>query len=282
MKLQISYEAEKKDRQIAENKLAIKNKDFQIFILIGAVFLMVIVSGGIYKYQKQKRERIKTELEYKNQLDNAEMENKLSSEKLRISRELHDNIGSKLTFIISSLDNLTYKYEEGNIFNRLNSVSQYGRETLSELRNTIWAIKHESGTISDLILKINDNIQKVNSNIGTLQIILRNNISRTYNLSSTQMLNIYRIIQEAVQNTIKYSNADKMFIEFFETVPGFSITIKDNGKGFDISRVSAGNGLKNMETRCKEADGIFSINSGTDGTKILCEFRINQADDVLN
>ena len=273
--LQTAYETEKKDRLISDKDLEIKEKNNILVILISIAVLLIIISVWVYRSQKQKRERIKNELELKNKLTKANLENKIRSEMLRISRELHDNIGSQLTFMISSLDNLTYKLNSPGAAEKINILRNFGRETLSELRNTVWAIKQEEGDINKLILKINEIIQRFNNEIETIKIKLTNNIKNKIKLSSAQMLNIYRIIQEAIQNTIKHTDSSQIIIEFEETGDGFSLLIKDNGKGIDAENLYGGSGIQNMKDRCREASGVFEINSDSLGTKINCRFKVN-------
>jgi len=272
--LEIQFESEKKDRWIAENNLELQRKSNQLLILLGFVVTLLFVSFGIYQYQKQKRERIQRELELKSKLKQAELERKVSEEKLRISRELHDNIGSQLTFIISSLDNLTYGAKEDKLLGKLSRLSTFSRETLNELRNTIWAMKNEDADLSQLILKIRELKHQIANHIDNLSMQVNNKVSKPVALTSAQMYDLYRIVQEAVQNSIKHSHADKIIINFFDDDPGFTMEIKDNGNGFDLQNANLGNGLKNMGYRCKEAGCSFEIKSDESGTTITCCLKV--------
>ena len=273
--LQTAYETEKKDRLILDKALEIKEKNSMLMILTGIAILLIVVAVWIYRSQKQKRDRIKNELEMKNKLTKANLENKIRSEMLRISRELHDNIGSQLTFMISSLDNMAYNLKDYKIIGKLNSLKNFGRDTLSDLRNTVWAIKQEEGNIDRLIMKINEMIQRLNNDLDSMKIKMINNVKTRINLSSAQMLNIYRIVQEALQNTIKHTDASEIVIEFRETGNGFSLFIKDDGKGFDSQQSLEGNGIQNMKTRCEETNGKLKISEDNSGTRIHCSFVIN-------
>ena len=271
--LEIQFDTEKKDRLIAESNLELQRKSNQLLILSGFVVTLLFISFGTYKFQKQKRERVKKELELKNQLDQAELEKAASEEKLRISRELHDNIGSHLTFIISSLDNLTYGSKEDKLLGKLNSLNSFSRETLNELRNTIWAMKNKDGDLSQLVLKLNELKHHINGNIDNMSMQVTGEVSKPVALTSTQMLNLYRIVQEAAQNSIKYANADKIIVSFSDEGSSLVMEIKDNGKGFDLSNTNDGNGLKNMEYRCSEAGCGFALHSNDNGTTITCTIK---------
>ncbi len=265
--LELDYETEKKNKELTKYRFKLKEeRDHIIFAAIISIIILII-SIGIYRFQKYKHKQIKTELELKNKLTKVEFENKISDEKLRISRELHDNIGSNLTFMISSIDNLTYSGKDKKYISTLTKLSDFGRTTLNELRQTIWAMKNDESNLKQLVLKLTELKKQILTNI---EIHITNNTNSEITLSSTQTLNLFRVVQEAIQNTIKYAEANIIEVVFKDTDNGFELTIKDNGKGFDISNVQMGNGISNMKFRCEEAGAVFSLSSNKNGTKITC------------
>jgi len=270
--LEIDYESEKKDRKIAENKQQIRRRNMQLIAAAGLIIFLILFSYLVYRIQKLKRDRIQRELELKSKLKQAELERKISDEKLRVSRDLHDNIGSNLTFLVSSIDNLSYIEKGRNKKEKLENLSNFGRGTLSELRNTIWAMNSEGGDVNKLILKITELKQNLNEQLNGINIDVINKIEKTFTLSSSRMLNLYRIVQEAVQNVIKYADATFVKIKFSNSSEHFTLKIIDDGKGFDLNNIKNGNGLKNMQYRCKQSNGEFSIESSENGTTIKCIF----------
>ncbi len=275
--LQVMFETEMKDKVIAANALKIEQRTLLSIILGGVIVVLVILSVWTYLYQKMKRKQIKSELELKNRLNKADLENKLWAEKIRISRELHDNIGSQLTFLISSLDNLSYNRNNHDILQRIASLHNFGKDTLTDLRNTVWAISTKDGDMQQLLFRINDLIRRVTSEISHVKILLKKEMASQIRLTSTQMLNIFRIIQEALQNSIKHAESSEILIGFREIETGFLVSVHDNGKGFDPAHCSEGNGLRNMKSRCEEAGGCFSINGNENGTRISCMFPVNKS-----
>ena len=265
--LEIKFETGKKDKELSESKFKLKEQRGQIIFVVSISIILLVISIGIYRFQRYKRKQIRKELELKNQLAKVEYENKISDEKIRISRELHDNIGSHLTFMISSIDNLTYRSKDEKHIATLNKLSSFGRNTLNELRQTIWAMKNDKSSLKQLVLKLNEFKKQIITNI---EIQITNNSNSEIILSSTQALNLFRVVQEAIQNTIKYAEANKIEVIFTDTDNGIQLTIKDNGKGFDISTAQMGNGISNMKFRCKEAGALFSLLSNESGTSITC------------
>ncbi len=269
--LEIAYETAQKDIIIARKEAEIQWRTNWLLIAIVAVIILSALVVLIYYYQKNKRKREKEEMELRNRLREAELTNTIAAEKLRISRELHDNIGARITLFINYLDTLhELKHKiEREVYELLRN---YGKETLNELRTTIWAIKIESGTLKDLIYRIRNLGQNMMVSEPSLQINISSSVDETLHLSSLHMLNLYRIIQEACQNIIKHSGATKAEISFSRNYESLLLRICDNGKGFNVETVAEGNGIANMKARCEEINGIFNIMSSSSGTTIECVF----------
>jgi len=268
--LEIAYETEKKDRQIMENEVIIRRRTTllgftSIFIIVLSVFTFLI-----YKIQLLKRKQIHQEMELKNNIRQAGLKKKITEEKLRIARELHDNIGSHLTLIVSSLDNMIYNKSGNNTSERLRELSNIGRNTLRELRISIWAMKEEKGQLDKLIIKLNEYKHQIQKTIQSPRIHVLNNIEEPVVLNSLQMLNLFRISQEAVQNAIKHAEATQVQIIFDVAENGFIMQITDDGRGFNLQKCIAGEGIKNMKYRCENTGGVFVIFSSDKGTNISC------------
>jgi signal transduction histidine kinase len=266
VQLEISFETAQKDKLISEKLNEIKQRN--LWLIIAAISLVLIISISIisYKLQKTRKEKEIKEIEYNNQLIKANLEKKILDEKLRISRELHDNIGSQLTFIISSIDNLIYK--SGIVDKNISNIKDFSLSALYDLRNTIWSMKEKEGTLEKLFLKVNDLIQRLNPETLGINISVKNQLTDNYDLSSIQMLNLFRIIQEAVQNSIKHSSAKNIDIIFTQTENCPLIIIKDNGIGFDLAKIEEGNGLENMRIRAEQSNSKLNIISDNNGTTI--------------
>lgn len=272
-RLEIAYETEKKDRQIAEKELALRQKSSQLILAVSFIVVLTAFSIGLFRFHTLKRNNIRRELELKNSLNEIELKNKMSDEKLRIARELHDNIGSHLTFMISSLDNLTYQADNKDN-DTLYRLSTFGRNTLRELRNSIWAMQQTDGSLDKLVLRLNEFKRQLPDNNQGPTIEIFNRIRQPMKLNSLQMLNLYRVAQEAIQNAVKHANASLVKIIFEKSDFGFLMRVSDDGKGFDIDTVDKGEGLQNIIYRCKKAQGEGRIVSGKNGTVIECRIQL--------
>ncbi|NOX66440.1 MAG: tetratricopeptide repeat protein [Chlorobi bacterium] len=264
--LQIEYETEKKDRQLTEQALELKNKSLQLIIAIVSFVFISVIFFVLYKGYKQKQRHLRDEMQLHNQIKHNELEQKFTREKLRLSQELHDNIGSNLTFIINAMDNLKNIDDSKLLQEKINGVNEFGRDTINDLRNTIWALNFDKGDTSLLVMKVQDLRQKLNESLDKPEIMVENHMKNTIQLSSTEMLNLYRMIQEALQNAIKHANANRATVIFSNTESQLIINVVDDGNGFDPQTVKFGNGFKNMRNRCKTLLGKFSFESSSKGT----------------
>jgi len=90
--------------------------------------------------------------------------------------------------------------------------------------------------------------------------------------SQDKELNIYRIITEVINNVLKHSEADEILTQFIFNEKEVSITIEDNGKGFDVKN-SSGMGLENVKSRIQYLNGLYDIKSEKNkGTSIFIHF----------
>lgn len=278
--LEIAFESTEKDKLIAQKELQLRQRAI-LFIVIGTTLLFItLIMIGLYSYQYQKRKAFAAEMELTKKITQEESEKKIIKEKLRISRELHDNIGSQLTFMISSLDNLSYQLNQKDLKVKIKHLSEFTRDTLNELRNTIWAMKYEKGDLSTLILKIRDHLNRIKSSIENLNISLSINTSKEYSLNSVQLLNLFRIYQECIQNIIKHSKATECQIVFSDSENGFTMQICDNGIGIETSNSLESTGMNSLKARAEEAQGIFLIEKNQNanqmcGSKMIFKINVN-------
>ena len=81
-------------------------------------------------------------------------------------------------------------------------------------------------------------------------------------------MNIYRTIQEAINNALKYAKSDKISVSITKIDNNIKLEIADNGIGFDKDLIIQGNGLQNMKKRIEEIGGKFVLTSSNQGTNI--------------
>jgi Histidine kinase len=181
-----------------------------------------------------------------------------------IAADLHDEVGATLSSIGISIRTIQKRLGEKDsiIAENLERMKITTDETNRNLRDTVWSINPD-----------NDSFQKVFERMSTFayQILqdqdvhctIDNQVDMTkpFKISMEQRQNVYLIFKEAVNNIAKHSEASKAYISLKREKQGISLTIQDNGKGFNITENYEGNGLKNYRCRAKESFIDFDIKS---------------------
>jgi two-component system, sensor histidine kinase LadS len=204
------------------------------------------------------------------QIQRLEAQYKLQVEKERISRDLHDNIGSQLAFITSNIDYYSGKMNESpELQQKLNNLSDYVRVTTQQLRDTIWATSKENIALNDFVKRIRNYVAKQIENHEDM-ILEIDYDEEEADLSSNQALNLFRVVQEAVNNVLKHSEATLIALKIKHELGDFSVEIIDNGKGFDTKlQKPESYGIENMKNRIEDLKGELTIVSAPKkGTKI--------------
>jgi signal transduction histidine kinase len=272
VEFETKYQTAKKEKLLLENQVESKRKNYLLIAISALAFFIALVGFLIYRQQKLKNNQQEQEFQLKSAITQIETQNQLQEQRLNISRDLHDNIGAQLTFIISSVDSIKYAFDIENpkLDNKLQSISNFTKHTIVELRDTIWAMNNNEITFEELRARILNFIEKAKDareEIG-FQFRIDERLNQT-KLSSISGMNIYRTIQEAVNNAIKYAEATEISIDVKSVDNITAIDIRDNGIGFDPAKTEKGNGLLNMEKRIEDIGGIFKVNSEfTKGTTI--------------
>jgi len=258
--------------QLLEKELKVKQQNFLIYGGISAMVLLLVLAYFIIRSKQLKNKQLQKEAELQSALAKIELKNKLEEQRLRISKDLHDNVGSQLTFVISGLQFIEYQKDItiDSIKSEVQSIGKFTQQTIHDLRDTIWAMNKEEIQLSELISRFSNFINRlsITETISIHASKAAQQKSDDLTFSALEGIQIYRIIQEAVNNAIKYAEAKGITINF-DYDKSLKIEIKDDGKGFEVEKVNKGNGLKNMKSRAKKLGAKIEINSTKDkGTLI--------------
>jgi len=265
----ILHETDRKEKELAEKRLQlieagaeVRQRNYLLIVLLLAGFFVTLTGALLYRQQRLRNRQQGQEHELKTAIARIETQNKLQDQRLAISRDLHDNIGAQLTFIISSVDNIKYAFDMGNtaLDRKLQNISVFARETIVELRDTIWAMNNSEIGFEDLRTRIFNFIEKAKESARGVHFEF--NVSDALagmRFSSVVAMNIHRTVQEAINNALKHATATDAVINIAPEANNILITIDDNGKGFDPETAEKGNGLQNMQKRIADIGGTFGI-----------------------
>jgi signal transduction histidine kinase len=174
-----------------------------------------------------------------------------------IGRELHDNVNQVLTTVKLYLEMaLTDKEARERL---LPKSIQYVMDSINEIRKLSQDLSAPTLGTRSLIDSISALLEVIRSSSG-LRITFRHNSYQT-TLPMEQKLALYRIIQEQLNNVIKHAKADKVLIHLAQTATGITLSIKDNGQGFDTTCQRNGIGINNIISRASVFGGSVQLES---------------------
>jgi signal transduction histidine kinase len=213
---------------------------------------------------------------YKLMLDKQdELEEAKKKEQLRISQDLHDNILNKLASIRFNLFALTQKPDETVIKRSIEYIDKI-QSVESEIRTVAHELNFESflnkGNFKSILEQLLQNQKETYDTICESTISSDEAIE---SLSALVKMNIYRIIQETLNNINKHAKATLISITLSIDEGFLYLSIKDNGVGFKVSKLKSGIGLKNMESRAVSINGRLKISSEiNNGTKVSLKVKL--------
>ncbi len=237
--------------------------NYRWLIPAGIFLLSFLISYQRKKYFKNKR--------------NQKIQKKLrlqETEKKRLAKELHDELGSKLTGLRLKIENA----RETENLESLNEITSYIHKTHTEIRNIINNLTPPKFREYDYISIIENLIEEYNKH-GELNIQLEFYPPANWNgkIPEDIKFHSYRILQEAITNIIKHSNASKSNIQIHKHKNSLYIYVEDDGKGFDKeekTNLNQGLGLENIKLRAELLNGNLNIKSDKKGTILEIELPI--------
>ena len=233
-------------------------------ILILGLFLYIVKAQKAKErtlLHKQEQQRANEEI-YNlmiSQHNNVELIRR--NEKRRVAQELHDGVLGRMFGVRMNLDSLNKIYDE--------SASNQRTSYLAELKNIeqdIRGISHDlsrekSELINNFVAIVNQLFEGQRKMFRTKLFSKIDSAIEWEQMSNAVKINLYRIVQESLQNTNKYAKAENISIEFKKEGQNVFLEIKDDGIGFDTNRAKKGIGLQNMLSRINECNGTFEITS---------------------
>lgn len=257
----VKYDTEKKEKEIAKNKLLLLESEVESTRLVSWVLLLgfaLVLLGGVLLFvrakNKQSVQRLKVEKE--REVLNAIIEGE-ELERERLASELHDGLASMLT---------AAKY-------RVETLKATDFEDQSEILGVLNEAQIETRRIAHNLAPLN---LLRHGLIGALHYFAKENsttkvrIALSANVESVQLskehgLLLYRVAQELVQNALKYAECTQIDLQIMQDEKELRLMVEDDGVGFNTSLERLSSGLSNIQFRAEKSGGYFEVNSSTIG-----------------
>ena len=243
-----------------------EQKDLVILLVLISLFLIIFLVGSVlYVLQNRAKkilnikEKENLKIMYEQQLLTTQLEMQTQTMQ-HIGREIHDNVGQKLTLASIYTQQLAYENKAPHINDKIDNISNIINESLAELRQL------SKSLTDDRILEHNllQLLQQETANINDLKKCV---VHFTHNNSSFELPYqtksiLLRVVQEFFQNSIKHAHCNNIFLNLNGTDNHLTLHLQDDGVGFEKTITAQnGIGLKNIEKRTAILKGTYSLNS---------------------
>lgn len=224
------------------------------FILLAGLVL-VSLFGIIVSYISQKN--------LKEKLLKLEKEQAVEKERRRISRDMHDDLGSGLTKIAIMSEVVKKQINDPEkAKQQLENISESSRELVDNLQDIIWILNPKNDTLESLASYIREYALKFFEPFMVETQFIFPEKFPLIRLSEETRRNIFLTVKESFNNIGKHAWCDKVTLAIGITDNRIELTIKDDGKGFDVNQTREfGNGLSNMKNRIQQIGGTYEIKS---------------------
>jgi two-component system, NarL family, sensor kinase len=279
--LEKKYESEKKDKQILLQESQLRERKIINNILIGSALILLVISLLSFRNYQQKQtlqlQRI-NELEKEKQLTAAEAVLKgEDQERTRLAKDLHDGLGGMLSGIKYSFQSM-----KGNLVMTPGNAQAFERSmdmldsSIQEMRRVAHNMMPEGLVKFGLDTALKDFCNDINLS-GAIQVNYQSIGMEVSAIDQTTAITIYRIVQELINNVLKHAAAKTALVQVTRNEGRLTITVEDDGKGFDTMLLSRAKGIgwSNIQNRVDFLKGKLDISSvqGT-GTSVHIELNI--------
>ncbi len=250
--LEEKYNSEKKEREIAILKkdqelqnLALSKQRANTTIII-IVLASVLIIGGLLINRYRVMNRTKRLLEIEKVRNN-------------IARDLHDDMGSALSSI-NILSQVALVEQNGNTQSYLHRIGDQSARMMEDMSDMVWSINPRNDSMNQVLIRMREFASEI-FELKNIEYQFTENDVEQLKLNAEQRKNLFLIFKESINNAAKYSEASKVEISLDQRDHALTMSIKDNGRGFDEQTIKAGNGLRNLRERAKEINATLVLQS---------------------
>ncbi|KPM32784.1 Histidine kinase [Croceitalea dokdonensis DOKDO 023] len=282
--IETKYETEKKDKEIAEQKLALEKNELELQkkktqygIMTGiAIFLLVSSLLGWFLYQQRQKRKNQEILALKREQQVKTLESLMEGEekeRFRIAKELHDGVNGDLSAIKYKLTSMLA--QNTVVINEVVAMIDKSSEQVRAISHNLVPPSLEKFNLVEALFdycSTMDDLQKQKINF--------HHIGEHPRISKKNEANIYRIIQELVSNSIKHAEAKEITVQISSRENIIQVTVEDDGKGYDLNNVdSKGIGLNNIDSRIDYLNATKDVISNSKGTSYSIEIDTTNLND---
>ncbi len=226
--------------------------------------------------QKLTNQKINHQIEQaKKEAENAAIkaELKLLTDRQRIARDLHDEVGSTLSSISILSESFLRNVQADIDKTRFGDLGDKARGALDSISDIVWSVNPDNDSMEKLLARMTRYASEILEGIDVELFLDIEDDLAAITMPMEQRKDFYLIFKEAINNTAKYSGATQVWVKLNKFEEEICLEIKDNGRGFEVEQAKMGNGLRNMAARAARMKGELQIESTIgQGTLIKLNF----------
>lgn len=245
-----------------------------LIIFIVMMFFVVFIIFIVLMYNRKQilhiKEKQLKDAEYENQILEKELEKQksLENERLRISHDMHDEIGAGISAIKLQSEILKLQINNDKINTiEIDELIRISNDMNNSMREMLWSLNGTNDSFQDFSDYCKNYVENYFSKTNIHLIFSSVSENKDILVKTEIRRNLLLIIKEASHNIVKHSSATEVSISVSQQSDLLKLEIKDNGSGFNQTD-SKGYGLTTMQSRTENMGGNFSIISDFSGTKI--------------
>jgi signal transduction histidine kinase len=239
---------------------AVFNLTLNSALLFALVLVFVLLMVGAILTERQSRDRLSLANDRLRRYALLIENQATLQERNRIAREIHDSVGHALTAQSIQLENVAMWLPQNveRAEEHLQKARGLGKEALQNVRQSVATMRQlplQGQSFPEAIQKLVQEFERTTGIPAKLQIQV------SQRLPTDMAIALYRIVQEAITNIAKHSQATQVNLKLTETSQEVELIVEDNGQGFDPTQNTTGFGLQSMRERTEALDGLFYLNS---------------------
>ena len=253
------YETAEKDKEIEllEKDALLKDAQAKRRRLLAIAFGILAVVIGVIGFS------------FYNQL---KLRQKLRMERFRnkVAADLHDDVGSTLSSIAMYSEVIKQKAvtKLPEALPMLENMTNSSKELMDAMSDIVWTINPKNNSLHSLLTRIKHFTSELCEAKDIVFYYEQSGEVEGLKIDMEAAQNVFLVLKEGVNNALKYSECTELKMSIAKDKNSFSFELKDNGKGFDTTNESLGNGMRTMRERMTEVGGTYQVKSSESGTAI--------------
>jgi signal transduction histidine kinase len=250
------------EKVILSKEVEINKQKTWLYLLSISGIALLLLGFLFYRYQNKKQEAKSQQIKLLEQENEfvavkSSLEGQLN-ERVRISKEIHDDLGSSLTTISLLTEVLKTKIDGAKV-PEVAKISATSARMVDSMNEIVWALNVHNDTLDSLVAFIRKYARDFLQDTP-IKLVFEEDVNQDFTLQGNVRRSIYLVVKEAINNVVKHADAQQVHLNIQVENNKLIIHIEDDGNGINVNKKSVfSNGLRNMKQRMEDIGGTFTM-----------------------